>query len=81
MSAEPTVTKAARRAQADIQTAVEQARLAYEFVMPNSYTFSCLSACMAAERALAVLSDALSEEERGQEARPRAALRGAEQGR
>jgi hypothetical protein len=59
MSAEPTVTKAARRAQADIQTAVEQARLACEFV-PNSYTYGAMSACMAAEQALEVLRDHMS---------------------
>ena len=50
--------------------AVDQAKLGYEF-SPNSFSYSCLSSCLAAEQALAVLSDALSEEERGQEARPR----------
>lgn len=59
MSAASTTTKAAGRTQADIQTAVEQARLAYEFV-PNSFPYSCLSACLAAEQALAVLADGLS---------------------
>jgi hypothetical protein len=59
MSAESTVTKAARRAQADIQTAVEQARLGYEF-SPNSYSYSALSSCLAAEAALGVLADSLS---------------------
>ena len=60
MSAESTVTKAARRAQADIQTAVEQARLAYTFV-PSSYTFSCLSACLAVEKTIEVLRDHMSD--------------------
>jgi hypothetical protein len=50
--------------------AVDQAKLGYEF-SPNSFSYGALSACLAAEQALAVLSDALSEEERGQEARPR----------
>jgi hypothetical protein len=41
--------------------ALDQARLAYEFV-PGSYTYGCLSACLAAEAALAVLFDALAED-------------------
>jgi hypothetical protein len=53
-----------------LRGAVDQAKLGYEF-SPNSYSYGALNACLAAEQALSVLSDALSEEERGQEARPR----------
>jgi hypothetical protein len=40
--------------------AVDQAKLAYEF-SPNSYTHSSLSACLAAEAAMAVLAGSLSD--------------------
>ena len=40
----------------------DQAQLAYEF-SPDSYTFCCLNACLAAEMALDVLSDSLSTSE------------------
>jgi hypothetical protein len=51
---------AASRARAEVRTAVEQARVAYEFV-PNTYTYGCLSACLAAEHALGVLSGHMSD--------------------
>jgi hypothetical protein len=70
MTSEPLRRRAAARATAEIKKAIAEAKAAYQFV-PNTYTFGALSACLAAEQALAVLSDALSEEERGQEARPR----------
>ena len=44
-----------------LRSAVDQARLGYEF-SPNSYSYGALSACLAAEAALAVLSDALAED-------------------
>jgi hypothetical protein len=68
VTAGPTATKAAARVASELRKAIEQAKLGYEF-SPNSFSYSCLSSCLAAEQALAVLSDALSEEERGQEAR------------
>ena len=40
--------------------AIDQARLAYEFA-PNSYTFSCLSACLAVEKTIEVLRDHMSD--------------------
>jgi hypothetical protein len=58
MSAEPTTVKAAERARVELNKAVEQATLAYEFV-PNSYTYGALQACLAAEHALEVLRSAL----------------------
>jgi hypothetical protein len=42
-----------------LRDAVAQAKLGYEF-SPNSYSHSCFSACLAAEAALSVLSDALA---------------------
>ena len=42
-----------------VQASVDQAKLGYEF-SPNSYSHSCLSACLAADAALSVLSDALA---------------------
>ena len=41
-----------------VREAIDQAKLGYEFA-PNGYTYSCLSACLAAERALEVLRQAL----------------------
>jgi hypothetical protein len=43
-----------------LRSAVDQARLGYEF-SPNSYSYGSLSACLAAEQALAVLHDDLSD--------------------
>ena len=61
MRAKSTAAKAAARAEVENRKAISEAKLAYGFV-PNSYTYSCLSACLAVELALAVLSDALLEE-------------------
>ena len=44
-----------------LRQAVDQAKLGYEFSQ-NSYSYGALSACLAAEAALAVLSDALAED-------------------
>jgi hypothetical protein len=52
---------AAAAALAATTRAVAEARLAYEFV-PNSYTYSCLSACRAAEHAVVALQAALLEQ-------------------
>jgi hypothetical protein len=41
-----------------LRDAVDQAKLGYEF-SPNSYSFGALSACLAAEKAVDVLSGAL----------------------
>jgi hypothetical protein len=49
---------AASRLASDLRRAVAEARSAYEFV-PNSFTYSCLSSCLAAEAALDVLREAL----------------------
>lgn len=46
---------------AHLRAAVDQAKLGYEF-SPNSYSYGALSACLVAEAALAVLSDALAED-------------------
>jgi len=43
-----------------LREAVAESKLAYEF-NPNSYSYSCLSACLAAERALEVLPAAIEE--------------------
>jgi hypothetical protein len=43
-----------------LQRAIEQAKLAYQF-NPGTYTYSAMSACMAAEQALEVLRDHMSD--------------------
>ena len=48
MRAKSTAAKAAARAEVENRKAISEAKLAYEFV-PNSYTHSCLSACLAVE--------------------------------
>ena len=60
MTAGPTAAEAAARAQAENRKAmaITAAKTAYEFV-PNSFTYGCLSACLAAEQALRVLQEAL----------------------
>ena len=58
MTAGPTAAKAAARAQAENRKAIAAAKTAYDFV-PNSFTYGCLSACLAAEQALRVLQEAL----------------------
>ena len=45
---------------ARVREAVAETRLAYGFD-PNSYSFSAMSACMRAERALEILRDALED--------------------
>jgi len=47
-----------------VREAVAQSGLAYEF-SANSYSYSCMSACLAAEQALEALRAALSEEHNG----------------
>jgi hypothetical protein len=61
MTADPTL-QAFRALNVHISKALDQAQLAYEF-SPDSYTFCCLNACLAAEMALDVLSDSLSTSE------------------
>ena len=58
MTAKATATKAAARATSELRKAIAEAKAAYAFA-PNSYTYSCLGACLAAEAALAVLADSL----------------------
>jgi hypothetical protein len=58
MTAGSTAAKAAARAMAENRKAIDQAKLAYEF-SPGSYTHGVLSACLAAEQALAVLRASL----------------------
>ena len=60
MTAEATATKAAARATSELRKAIAEAKAAYEFA-PNSYTYSCLGACLAAEVALGVLLESLSD--------------------
>jgi hypothetical protein len=50
----------------EVGKALTEAKLAYEF-MPNAYTYSCLSACLAAEVALAALSDMFQLQEENEE--------------
>ena len=45
---------------AGIERATAEAHLAYQS-SPNSYTYSCLHACLAAEQAVAVLREALED--------------------
>jgi hypothetical protein len=47
-----------------IREAIRQSRLAYDYC-PNSYTHGSLSACLAAENALEVISAHLSESTAG----------------
>jgi hypothetical protein len=47
-----------RKAEAALREAVAESKLAYEFGA-NSYTFSAMNACIAAELALEALRDAL----------------------
>jgi hypothetical protein len=54
MTDEPITARAAARAATELTKAISDAREAYEFV-PNSYTYACLSACLAADAALEVL--------------------------
>jgi hypothetical protein len=51
--------EAAKVLAAYLQEAIDQAKLGYEF-SPNSYSYSALSSCLAAEAALGVLADSLS---------------------
>ena len=64
--------RAFRCVSAAVREAVAETRLAYEF-NANRYSFSAMSACMAAERALDLLEEALEREiEPLQNANPRA---------
>jgi hypothetical protein len=58
MTADPAL-QAFRALRIHISKALDQAKLAYDFV-PNSFTYSSLSACLAAEQSLTVLADALA---------------------
>ena len=49
-----------RKLEATLREAVAESKLGYEF-SANSYSFSCMNACLAAERALEVLRAALAE--------------------
>ena len=60
MRTEPLKARTLARAAAELRKAISEAKLAYEFG-PSSFTFGCLSACLAAEQALAVLRDHLSD--------------------
>ena len=66
MTAETTATKAAARVASELRKAIEQAKLAYQF-NPGSYTYGAMSACMAAEKALDVLREALEAESIGRQ--------------
>jgi hypothetical protein len=44
-----------------VRNAVSESKLAYE-LSPNAYSYSCMIACLAAERALEALRAALEEE-------------------
>jgi hypothetical protein len=59
MTADP-ILRAFRILHGRISEAVDQAKLAYQ-LSPNSYTFGSLSACLAAQDALAVLRGHLQE--------------------
>jgi hypothetical protein len=50
-----------RKLEAIIREAVAESKLAYDF-SANTYTFAALSACMAGERALELLREALGSE-------------------
>jgi hypothetical protein len=52
--------RAFRSVSAAVREAVAETRLAYEF-NANRYSFSAMSACMAAERALDLLEEALEQ--------------------
>jgi hypothetical protein len=51
-----------RKLETAIREAVAESKLAYEF-NANSYSFSAMSACIAAERAIENLREALAEAE------------------
>jgi hypothetical protein len=50
--------RAFRNLKENIRKAIAEAKAAYAFA-PNSYTYSCLGACLAAEVALGVLLESL----------------------
>jgi hypothetical protein len=56
-----------RKLEATLREATAESRLAYEF-NACSYTFAAMNACIAAERALEVLREALGDEFRDQAA-------------
>jgi hypothetical protein len=60
MTEQPRTLRALRGLSEALREAVAESKLAYDF-NTNSYSYSCLSACLAAERALEVVRDALEE--------------------
>jgi hypothetical protein len=60
MTEQARALRAVRGLEVALRGAVDDSKLAYEFAA-NSYSFSAMNACMAAERALEVLRDALEE--------------------
>jgi len=61
MTGQPRTLRALRGLSEALRDAVAESKLAYG-LSTNSYSYSCLSACLAAERALEVLRDALEAE-------------------
>jgi hypothetical protein len=60
MTGQPRTLRALRGLSEALREAVAESKLAYEF-NANSYSYSCLSACLAAERALDVLRETLED--------------------
>ena len=60
MTEHPRTLRAVRGLSAALREATEESKLAYEF-NANSYSFSAMDACIAAERALENLREALTE--------------------
>jgi hypothetical protein len=58
MTEQPRTLRALRGLGEALRVAVAESKLAYE-LNTNTYSYSCLSACLAAERALELLRDAL----------------------
>jgi hypothetical protein len=58
MTGQPRTLRALRGLSAALRDAVAESKLAYE-LNANTYSYSCLSACLSAERALEMLRDAL----------------------
>jgi hypothetical protein len=53
--------RAFQRTALTVRNAVSESKLAYE-LSPNAYSYSCMIACLAAERALEALRATLEEE-------------------
>ena len=58
MTEQPRTLRAFRGLREALRNAVAESKLAYE-LNTNTYSYACLSACLAAERALEALRDAL----------------------